>query len=246
MKKTLLLAIALTSLSVSAKVPDPFLSITCREDIERVLKKFGSKDKWVRSVDPEANVLSFKSPTKQFGRWVEVQSFANPYVFIFDGQQSRVYQWEAKTCKLLNDTTHKPLSVVSGKSGMDDAEVQALTKGEKPSLIYVWSPSMVYSMSEMKVFRQVAKDLGLEFVPLLDSKVQADLGKKLISGYEPDLKIQKTKSMELYMRDGNIHFPASFVAGNGRISNRIFGVMTAEELKEAILDELAFIGRVDK
>ncbi len=247
MKLSLLVAGLLLSMNLWALVPDPFLSISCRNEIEQVIKKHASKDKWTRTVDPQQGVLSFRSPTKEIGKWVEIQSFPNPYVFFFEKRFTKVYQWDGKTCSVLNDTTNKPLSfLTSKKAGFTDAKLKKYVESDKPAMIYVWSPSMVYSMSEMKVFRQVAKDLDLEFVPVLDFNENPAVAKKLIAKYEPDMEMHKFQSLELYMREGTIHFPSTYIAGLNRISNRIFGVFPADLLKEEVLDELAFIKRVDK
>lgn len=247
MKVSLLVAGLILSSNLWALVPEPLFMISCRKDIEKVIKKHASKDKWVRTVDPQQGVQSFRSPTKEIGKWIEIQSFPDPYVFFFEKRFTKVYQWNGKDCSLLNDTTNRPLSFLKDKkSGFDDAKLKTFVEAEKPAMIYIWSPSMVYSMSEMKVFRQVAKDLDLEFVPVLDFNQNSATAKKLIAKYEPEVEINRFQTLELYMREGTTHYPSTYIAGHNRISNRIFGVLPADLLKEAVLDQMAFIKRVDK
>lgn len=239
--------IMLSAQAMAALVPEPLFSMSCRTDIEKVLKKHQSKDRWVRTIDPQKGVFSFRTPTKEIGKWIELQTFPDPYVFFFESKSTKVYQWSGKDCVLLNDTTNRPLEFLVGKKkGFTDAALKTYVEADVPAMIYIWSPSMVYSMSEMKVFRKVAESLEMKFVPLLDFGENAENAKKLISGYEPNLEIKKVQSVELYMREGTTHFPSTYIAGYGRISNRIFGVMTPELLTEAASEELAFIKRVDK
>ena len=248
MKRLMLLTgIMLSSHALAALVPEPLFSMSCRNDIEKVLKKHQSKDRWVRTIDPQTGVLAFRTPTKEIGQWLEIQTFPNPYVFFFESKFTKVYQWSGKDCTILNDTTNKPLDFLgSKKKGFTDEVLKNYVESDAPAMIYIWSPAMVYSMKEMSVFRKVAKEMDLQFIPLLDFGENSEEAKKLISGYEPDLEIKKVQSVELYMREGTTHFPSTYIAGYGRISNRIFGVMPAEDLKEQVNDELAFIKRVDK
>lgn len=247
MKLKFLLLVSVLSTNAFAVVPDELLDISCRSAIEKVLKKSESKDKWVRTIDPQVGVQAYRSPTKKFAKWIEIQTFENPYVFVFENQKTRVYQFDKKTCVPLNDSDVRPLNFLKAKKeGFTDKKLQALVESDKPSMIYIWSPSMVYSMREMQVFRDAAKKMNVEFVPVLDFTQPAEHAKKALAHYGQEVEIQKFQSLELYMREGDVHFPSTFVVGYNRISDLIFGALTPELLEARLHKELMTIQQVDK
>lgn len=237
------------SLSLKADLPPKLSSISCGVVIEKTLKTLKSTDKWIETVNPQLGIFAFRSPTEEMAKWVEIQSFPNPYLFYFEPHKSKVFQWNGKTCAPLINSETKPFSFLrkSDVHSFTDEKLQKLVNDKKNSMIYIWSPTMVYSMSEMATFKKVAKELDLNFVPVLDFNESLDVAKKLISGYKPEIEMQKFQSLELFMREGTIHFPSTYLVGNKNISPRIFGVLTAELLRARVYKELAlFNGRIDR
>lgn len=225
---------------VEAAVPERFYDLPCRKEIERTLTKAGSKDKWVRTVDPQKDVQAYRSRTKEFAKWVEVQSFENPYLFVYETSKTRVYQWDKSNCSVLINSDTKPMNILKrNNNSFTDKSLQALLTAGKRAMIYIWSPTMVYSMKEMHVFKKVAESLGLEFIPVLEFYSSIEEAKKIFASYKLIIPYQKLNSLELYMREGTIHFPISFIVANKRISSRIFGAMSEIELTQAVAKELA-------
>jgi hypothetical protein len=81
-----------------AGLPSELSHIPCRFKMEKVLEKFGSIDKWSRSVDPSPGSQAFSSPTKDKDRTVEIQSLPDPYVFVHEKSKTKLYRWEGKDC----------------------------------------------------------------------------------------------------------------------------------------------------
>lgn len=241
MKKLLTGALLLTAISASAVVPDQLLSMPCRTEIEKFLKKQGSKDQWRRTVDPEEGVMAFSSPTDTIGRWVEIQTFENPHVYAYDAQKTVVREWGVKNCELVNSSDTKPMSILKGKNVFNDEKLKSVVESGKKSLIYVWSPTMVYSLQNMEVFKKMAKEMELEFIPVLDPNQNVENAQKVLSQFQPDLKAEKHRSLEILMREGAAHFPSSFLVHNGKISKRIFGAWTAEKLAPKLKEELIML-----
>lgn len=226
-----------------ADLPSKLTTMPCSNEIEKVLTKLESTDKWVETVNPQQGVLAFRSPTKKLAKWVEIQSFENPYLFYFETDKTKVMQWDSKTCATIVNSESKPLEFLrKHSSNFTDENLQSLIEAKKLSMIYIWSPTMAYSMSEMGVFRKVAETMEINFVPVLDFYDDPATSKKLLSGYKQDIKIQKFQSLELYMREGTIHFPSTYIVGKGKISRKIQGVLTPELLIESINGELVFFG----
>ncbi|HXH29599.1 MAG TPA: hypothetical protein VNJ01_02190 [Bacteriovoracaceae bacterium] len=239
MKKIILSVFAVWSLEGSAKLPPHLQGMTCEKEILSVLAKQGAADSWVRTVDPGANVMAFRTPTKSVGRWVEIQSFPNPYLMILEPTKSKVYEWDAKTCATLKlgDVAGVPFKKAK-PSDFTDAKLAGLMEDDKKALIYIWSPTMTYSVTEMHTFEKVAKDMNLEFIPVLDYRVTEKRAKEVVEGRSPAVKLNRFSSIELYMRQGALHFPSSFVVSHGKISGLIFGAKPEQELKEVIAKEM--------
>jgi len=222
-------------------VPSDLSYITCRKEIEKDLKKYIDNPDWHRSVDPQVNVKSFKSPTDTFGRWIEIQSFPDPYLFVFDSEQTYIYQYSSKKCDYITSSSTKPLDFFKKKfkKSFTDLKLKKIVNTDKFSLIYIWSPQMTYSMSEMNVFKKVAEELGLNFIPVLDYTQDPDEAKKSLSYYNMDIEIVSLQSLELTMRATLVHFPVSFVVGAGKISSKIYGVYTNDLLSDLIQKEIS-------
>lgn len=239
MKRKLVFMTVMMSLNSLAGLPGKLSTIACIGDIEKVVKKANSTDKWFRTVDPQENVFAYRTPTSKLGIWVEIQSFPNPYVFIYDSKKTRVYQWNAKTCETMINSDVKPLEFLNNKKAtFTDEALKKLVEAEKKSMIYIWSPTMVYSVKEMSVFRQVAKELGLNFIPILDYADSAKEAQNVINNYQTGIKVEKFRSVELYMREGTNHFPSTFIVGHNKISKKIFGVLNHEMLTTRVNKEL--------
>lgn len=240
MNLIILIGSFLVSSQMKAAVPERFYDLPCRKQIEKVLTKVGSRDRWVRTVDPQKNVFAYRSRTRELAKWVEIQSFPNPYLFIYETKKTRVYQWDKTGCTVMSDTDAPALNILSGKkNSFTDKSIEMLLAKDKRAMIYIWSPTMVYSMKEMHVFKKVAESSGLEFIPVIGSYSSVEEAKKYFAPYKLEIPYQKLNSLELYMREGAIHFPSTFIVANKRISARIFGAMPEEELTKAVAVELA-------
>lgn len=244
MKKILLLMSALGTLNAFASLPSELSAIKCRFDIEKVVKAAGSKDKWFRTIDPASNVMSFRSPTSEIGRWIEVQSHPDPYVFVFDNKKTKVKQFSGHNCTPLNVSDVRPLKIADIKGDkLTDKDIQKHAESKKKFLYYTWSPSMTYSVKEMHVFKKVAAKLGMEFVPVLDPFESMKNAQKVIKDFNLDIKARKIGSIELYMREGMNHYPSSFVMIDGKISRLLFGVMDEVTLEQRILTQLSNLAK---
>lgn len=239
MKMFMLTALAVWSLEGFAKLPPHLQGMACEKEIQVVLTKQGAADDWSRTVDPGENVMAFRTPTSEIGRWIEIQSFPNPYLMILEPTKSKVYEWDAKTCTTLKLNTVPGVPFKKAKSSdFNDAKLGELLKEKKQALIYVWSPTMTYSVTEMHTFLKVAKDMNLEFIPVFDFLDTQKRAEEVISQRMPQIKLSRFSSIELYMRQGSLHFPSSFVVSHGKISDRIFGVKQEKELKDVIASEM--------
>jgi hypothetical protein len=94
---------------------------------------------------------------------------------------------------------------------------------------------MVYSVKESRVFKQVADELGIDFVSVVDPSADKNLLNNVDLKLYPHLKSRKNQSLELLMRGATVHYPSVLVAKNKKLSNLpIVGVYSENLLKAKI------------
>lgn len=217
---------------MASRLPDEMIHLKCQEQIEKDLGKYVQNPNWQRNVDPQLNVKSYSAPSDQFGRWVEIQTFKDTYLHIFELSKTHTFQYSHKNCKYIYNSDMPALDFLKKKTQntFTDDEFEKIVNKNEFSLIYAWSPTMIYSMSEMHIFQQACKKLGLKFIPVLDYTQSIEDAKNQLSKYKKDIAIRHYKSIELEMRGGLTHFPVSYVVGKKIISQKIFGAFTSDLL----------------
>ena len=133
----------------------------------------------------------------------------------------------------------------------DDEKLKNLLQTSPNSLIYVWSPRMVLSVTQAHLAAEQAHLLGLQFVPLVDGRIPAV---EWQSAVRQAVEIHQTRSKtptkastkapvddasvlsasqalcatSLIDTDAYLHFPTAFVAQNGQIHpQKLIGAMPA-------------------
>ena len=218
----------------------PFNS-KCNGSLLEVLTKLGSKNKWEKQAPTKTGVEVFRTPTSEFGHWLEIVIDADGLPSVFSIKKSIVMSHE------FNSTCQDKLGL---KPGMDfslrtsdkskstwfgDADLKKLMLKSNEGLIYVWSPEMTYSAQYYKYFRDVAKKLNLTFTPILDPRSQILDVEKAISNFGIAPTDVKLNSVELYMRNLTVHYPTTLIYKDGQLSNLpIVGVMPKEDLEAAV------------
>ena len=226
-------------------LPDQTSSLRCRTDVTADLEKAGSLGKWQRIVDPELGWRAYRSPTKQLGHWVELQHDPEgvPKLVYYEPNQSWAVDF-GKLCERKKSTL-KALNAATGGGTFTDKDLASLLTSKRSGIIYVWSPGMVYSMKEMRLFQDFAKKYKIEFVPIVDEKYPANVVEKAIQTHSLP-KSKALNAVELAVR-GIAHYPTTFVFANGKISLRpIYGVKEGDELKVTVASRLAELIREEK
>lgn len=203
-----------------------------------------SDQKWIEQAPTQAGAKTYRSPTRHFGRWLEVTIDASGAPTLYEvtnqGATSVTFDSECRPqSKNMQALNFEKLEHDSLAKWMDDQKLKDLISSGKSGLIYVWSPEMVYSAKYYRWFRDTAKEMGLKFIPILDPRCKlTDVDKmSKLYGIEPDQ--QKLNSVELYMRNLTVHYPTSLVFKKGQLSDEpIVGVMPKDQLKMQILYQL--------
>lgn len=240
--KTMIILLSLTISQVFAGIPDMLEGINCHEKIEKKLKTYSTSFDWVRGVNPEKGILAMSTPTSTFGRWVEIIKRENPELIVYESEKTTLIRWKRGSCDQVLNSSFPPLEFLGKrKSGFTDKDLEKLVNSKKLSLVYIWAPEMVYSMKEMKTFIAASKKANLSFVPLLGNDSDVKYAKKALVKRKLKINVKMARSLELAMRSQIMHYPISFVVGNGRISERIFGVMPTEDLMRQLDDRVGKI-----
>ena len=226
------------SFGLSAWTSPPFLSeVKCRAPIAAWLESKGAINKWRRQVDPSPGARSFRSPTSQFGNWVEVHTFVDGQAdgYLISTEHSEEINWK-KNCVATISTSEKS---ESKNNHFTDHDLALLMKENKAGIIYVWSPGMVYSMDFYPAFKAVAEKLKLPLTVLMDPYFDEAQAKKRAEEFKIPFMNRRVESVELLMRDIGTHYPETLVYSNGKLSDeRIVGVMTSDVLEKEIKSSL--------
>jgi hypothetical protein len=117
-------------------------------------------------------------------------------------------------------------------------------------MIYLWSPRYVYSVKDFQIFRDAAAKKGMEFIAVLDPQVSVEEAQAAVEKTNQEMKPTKRKmasletfkgrklaSVELFMRDGMVHYPTVFVVKNGKMNpHGLPGILTPPLLSK-LLDQ---------
>lgn len=220
----------------------------CASVYPALLEQLGSKNEWIRQVDPQPDSKLFRSPTEKIGQWVEMhfQDGGKTHLRFFSPTEVKEFVAVGTSCKIQETKAERPgyLKSAMGKKNFTDKDLEKVLASKQKTLIYVWSPRMVYSLEFLGTFRKVAAKKGFQFIAVMDPNVPLTMAKlaaakarislrqdRMLASV--DKKFQDASihlaSVELSMRNGMIHYPTSFVVANGKISNfRILGVKTED------------------
>ncbi len=216
-------------------------TLVCKKEIIKIVSKIGVKEEWIRIAESHEGTFIFRAPTKKFGSWVEIHSGPHPMLLTFSNKKTRRQVWQKDSCKVKELKDLAPLKFLTrkAKNSFRDQELSKLINSKKPTLIYIWSPSMIYSFRQMKDFITAAKETGVNFLPLHDNEEPIKFVKAALKHAKLNINTRPMVSLELIMRGADLHYPASFVVGKGKISEKIFGVkpvdFLVDDIKEILL-----------
>lgn len=236
--------LAVTAMAKSSPEPTPIKNMACHKQVFKELAKHTKSFEWNRSVNPQAGQLSYKTPTSTFGKWIELKLADDIVVYILDTEKSVIKKWKVKTCENFFSNSYKPLDFLKEKKKyFSDEKLKKLVDAKTFSLIYLWSPSMVYSVQEMGEFQKVAKANKMTFLPVLSHSDSRKHAQSEIQRMKLKVPIVTMQSLELFMRSPGLHYPMTFVVGKGVISQSIFGVMPEADLTEEVAKRVREINR---
>lgn len=205
----------------------------CFKQTKKLLKLNKSRGIFNKMFHPTETVL--RSPTKIFGKWVQfsvkdskVQNF-----WVFEKSKRQKYSL-GSNCKasLLKETDLKeePYAL---KTFKDNDFKKIIKKGK--GVIYIMNPSFRYSIKFLPEVAQFAKDKNLELTPLFASrsKFRKNISRTLASKNLTSEAFKINRSLEIKMRQLELHSPSYLFYKNGKIiKEHLIGVHTVSSLNK--------------
>lgn len=254
------LSLSLRSFGADVLPKDSYTDYKCKSEVQMELAKIfaGNAPVWERTADPSFDTQAFRAPMAKVGEWYELQITEKemPKLLFYSSAKMSTWSWN-KTCKAAN-TKGPGLEFFKASAGSKseiytDADLAKLMSEKKTAMIYMWSPRMVYSVTEFTRVRALAEKRKMEFIPVLDPMVDVKEARAALKKAGIDFQIKtansqrepssialykRMNSVELYMRNGTLHFPTVFLTSNGKMhSRRLVGVLTNQDLNTS-LDEM--------
>jgi hypothetical protein len=254
------LSLSLRGFGADVLPKDSYTDYKCKSEVQTELTKLfvGKDPAWDRTADPSFDTQAFRTPMSKVGEWYELQITEKglPKLLFYSSAKTSTWTWN-KTCKAANTKGpglefFKPVAG-SKSEAYGDADLAKLMSEKRTAMIYVWSPRMVYSVTEFTRVRALAEKRKMEFIPVLDPMVEVkearaalkkagiDFQIKTASGQREPSSValyKRMNSVELYMRNGTLHFPTIFLSANGKLhTRRLVGVLTNDDLNKS-LDEM--------
>lgn len=218
----------------------------CKKSILEELNKFGFQN-WRPIADPSMGVKAYRGPSNQFGVWNELrftEDKKNVKLYRINTEKFEITRWDP-SCK---KTSEEKVSILKDnlqdkkENWFSDKDLMKALKKHKKGIVYIWSPSMVYSMREYHIFKNFSKKNGFVFIPILDEKASKQNAMNAADQYKFDQGSRKLASVELMQRTSSTHFPKTYVFSNQKISrDPILGVMPEKTMSELVQKKLAIL-----
>lgn len=221
----------------------------CSDELEKFLAAQKSpvahnKEAWIKQPSPNENEDVFRLPTNQFGAWVEVHLFKNkePIIFTITNQKVLKNHFDLKCQVQTSEDKGFDFSKSHADASMTfltDEKLMKMLISKKRTLIYIWSPEMVYSAENLPKYKKTAEELKIDFLPVLDPRANTNDHISQAKLYKFEKTKHKLNSVELFMRNATLHFPTVFLIRNQKLSDfRISGVYDQLRFKKELKKEL--------
>ena len=222
---------------VAGHAADPFADAPCREIALELLVDWGSTGEFLLAADSTDELRVLRSPTEKLGIWVVVAMDSGRI-----GRLLRVSP-EAETevrfdqqCKVSTSVRQRELPDDRGRS-LTDVDVARIIGAGGRGIIYAWSPHMPLSVEGYPEIAAAANRLGLTVTPVLSSHANIDYARDRAQRVGmPEEAFALNRSVELTMRNLNVHAPAILIYANGALVSPVIpGFRRATDYEALIL-----------
>jgi hypothetical protein len=207
----------------------------CQKEVDQVLKKWGVSGKdWSNRPTVMKDTSKKASPTKTFGKWV-VQEAGPKFVklTLFNPGMMTQVMFNPSCKRVLNIAPFQPKT--DKGLGWTDKELEKMIKKNKKGILYGWSPSMALSIIGLPHMEALSKELGIPVHYVLDPNADPKEVKRLMKKFKGKDYFRRNRSLELLMRNFDMHHPVLAFYENSKILSHIkFGYEKKEGFKRDI------------
>lgn len=237
------LALLNSSLARAGFVEDRLSAHRCKSQILRELDAWEQKRGWVRGVSEYDGVESFRTPTREIGRWIEADFYPSGVVAAY--RITPLSHWKTtftpqgeRSCSVARKRMPQPLDQSRMRRNFSDADVKRLLERGRKGVILAWSPHMPLSVMAIAKAKAAADRLGVKFTAVLDPKAQGTLADAFLRRDRLDSRyLKRIESVELIMRGMHNHYPSLIVYGGGQIKAGLLPGYTGTGVYESFIRE---------
>lgn len=221
----------------------------CQNQLNELLKKWGSLQQWIQRVPGEHGEAVFESPTERLGFWIQVVfpqdqvgNRKSPHAIQRSNGGDITVSWNETDCApLLGVKLHEPqqeqVSASPHVEYFTDSTLELELKRNPTGIIYGWSPMMPLSVIGYNEAKSIAKKLKLAFIPVLDPMADLESAKTASTDYKIKEEIKKVGSVELLERGMNLHYPSILVFSQGKMAGSLLpGLWDSPQALEAAIN----------
>jgi hypothetical protein len=224
-----------------AKVAELLAHVQCSAQVQQVLQNWVSSAHWLERATDMDNGRVFATPTDKIGVWVSVSVYPSGRVEasrIAPDLMLRVH-WKKEDCTPQMATSVRSEKGANGEY-LTDADLKAELSKAGQALIYAWSPNMPLSVIGFPQAQEIAKNLRIKFIPVMDPETDEAYAKKIVSEkHLPESALRRSSSVELGARQMGLHYPSTLVYSKGKFSRLYPGYwVTAEVYRNFVKENL--------
>lgn len=221
---------------------DNFIDPKCQSSLKKMSKKYNTQPEWLRIVDPDNQTLAWRSPTKVVGTWLQVETDKAsriPTIKVLSAKNELTYKAKIDSKKCLLSMTSSSKMPTKIRYSVTDDQLAEIIQSDK-GIIYIWSPSMSYSMRYLRTFETYARKLQIPFYVFMDPSANKRMVKMAEKTYRIGKKYQrKVASNELFMRLYPLYYPVTYVFARGKIHpERIIGVVSEQVFTHKLMERM--------
>ncbi len=191
----------------------------CAKQIEDKVKELNIKSQWVRFIMGGPGQFAYRAPIS-VGLWAQISIDKEGVTFTKKTEGNAISQrFSGETCVPQIAIQAVPKDMLPAKNSLGDSELRKIVESGKTGVIYIWSPNMTLSPQGHHHVEAIAKKLGIEFNAYVDPAVNSQkVAKEAKKSRLPASSLKPMMSFDLMMRGASLHYPATFIYKDGKIS----------------------------
>ncbi|MBH47181.1 MAG: hypothetical protein CME71_03320 [Halobacteriovorax sp.] len=191
----------------------------CANKVEEKVKSLKVDSRWVRFIAGEPGSFAYRAPI-EVGLWAEVIVTKKSVTVSKMTEMNAVsYQFETEDCVPQIAIQAAPKDAIPATTDLGDVKLKKIVESGKSGIIYIWSPSMTLSPKGYHHVAAAAKKFGVELHSFVDPSANEKMVEIAVKKARLPASITTPmQSFDLTMRGATLHYPATFIFKDGKIS----------------------------